>query len=42
VKAGTYTMTVSAPLYGTVTQSVTVVGGQTTSVTVGLRLLGLL
>jgi hypothetical protein len=42
VKPGTYTLTVSAPLYATSTQSVTVAAGQTVSVKVSLRLLGLL
>ena len=42
VTPGTYTLAVSAALYATSTQSVTVVAGQKWSTTVRLRLLGLL
>ena len=42
VKAGTYTLTTSAALYTTSTQTVNVAAGQTSNVTVRLRtLLGL-
>lgn len=42
VQPGSYTMTTSATLYATDTRTVSVAAGQTLTVTVQLRLLGLL